>query len=66
MRSRINSPTSWIRCTAFFYQSWKESSARALNDEGDEVAFYDAIYQAIRRFMMGVVMVMIALMAVCL
>lgn len=46
----------------FFYQSWKESSARALNDEGDEVAFYDAIYQAIRRFMMGVVMVMIALM----
>lgn len=46
----------------FFYQSWKESSARALNDDGDEVAFYDAIYRAIRRFMMGIVMVMIALM----
>lgn len=46
----------------FFYQSWKESSARALGDEGDEVAFYNAVYRALRRFMAAVVLVMTALM----
>lgn len=46
----------------FFYMSWKESSARALNGEGDEVAFYNNVYRMLRRFMMGVVMGMTALM----
>ena len=46
----------------FFYQSWKESSARALGSEGDEVAFYNAVYRALRRFMAAVVLVMTALM----
>ncbi len=46
----------------FFYQSWKESSARSLNAEGDEVDFYDAIYRMLRRFMMSVVLGMTALM----
>lgn len=46
----------------FFYQSWKESSARALNAEGDEVDFYNAIYRMLRRFMMSVVLGMTALM----
>lgn len=46
----------------FFYQSWKESSARSLNAEGDEVGFYDAIYRMLRRFMMSVVLGMTALM----
>lgn len=46
----------------FFYQSWKESSARALGGEGDEVAFYNAVYRALRRFMAAVVLVMTALM----
>lgn len=46
----------------FFYQSWKESSARALGGEGDEVAFYNAVYRMLRRFMASVVLVMTALM----
>lgn len=46
----------------FFYQSWKESSARALGGEGDEVAFYNAVYGALRRFMAAVVLIMTALM----
>lgn len=46
----------------FFYQSWKESSARALGGEGDEVAFYNAVYRALRRFMAAVVLAMTALM----
>lgn len=46
----------------FFYQSWKESSARALGSEGDEVTFYNSVYRALRRFMAAVVLVMTALM----
>lgn len=46
----------------FFYQSWKESSARALASEGDEVAFYNSVYRALRRFMASVVLLMTALM----
>lgn len=46
----------------FFYQSWKESSARALNSSEDEVRFYNRVYRALRRFMMSVVLVMTALM----
>ena len=46
----------------FFYQSWKESSARALNEDGDEVSFYNTIYRMLRRFMMSVVLGMTALM----
>ena len=46
----------------FFYQSWKESSARALNSSEDEVSFYNRIYRALRRLMMSVVLGMTALM----
>lgn len=46
----------------FFYMSWKESSARALGSEGDEIAFYNRVYRALRRFMMSVVLAMTALM----
>ena len=46
----------------FFYQSWKESSARALNSNEDEVSFYNRIYRALRRLMMSVVLGMTALM----
>ena len=46
----------------FFYQSWKESSARALNSDEDESAFYNSVYRALRRFMMSVVLLMSALM----
>ena len=46
----------------FFYQSWKESSARALGAEGDEVGFYNSVYRVLRRFMASVVLLMTALM----
>lgn len=46
----------------FFYQSWKESSARALNSSEDEVRFYNRVYRALRRFMMSVVLAMTAIM----
>ncbi len=47
----------------FFYQSWKESSARALNSDEDEFAFYNSVYRALsQRFMMSVVLLMSALM----
>ena len=46
----------------FFYQSWKESSARALGSDGDEVSFYNAVYRSLRRFMVAVVLLMTALM----
>lgn len=49
---------------SFFYQSWKESSARALNSEGDEEAFYNAVYHVLRRFMVAIVLVMTALMPI--
>lgn len=48
----------------FFYMSWKESSARALNGEGDVGEFYRSVYRALRRFMMSVVFGMSALMPI--
>lgn len=46
----------------FFYQSWKESSARVLGSNEDSDTFYNAVYKVLRRFMMGVVLGMTALM----
>ena len=46
----------------FFYQSWKESSARALGGDEDEHAFYNSVYKSLRRFMMAVVLMLTALM----
>lgn len=46
----------------FFYQSWKESSARVLGSGEDNDTFYNAVYRALRRFMMGVVLGMTALL----
>jgi O-antigen/teichoic acid export membrane protein len=46
----------------FFYMSWKESSARALNSDEDEAAFYNAVYRTLSRFMMSVVLCMTVLM----
>lgn len=46
----------------FFYQSWKESSARVLGSGEDKDGFYDTVYKALRRFMMSAVIGMTALM----
>lgn len=45
----------------FFYQSWKESSARALQDDGVE-SFYNQVYKYLKRFMYTVVIGMTAFM----
>lgn len=45
----------------FFYLSWKESSARALKSDEDEGVFYNQVYRHLKRFMIGMVMVMTAL-----
>lgn len=47
---------------SFFYQSWKESSARALNSNEDVSYFYNSVYRALRYFMASVVLVMTAFM----
>ena len=47
----------------FFYQSWKESSARVVgNDSKDD--FYNFIYDNLKRFMYSIVLGMIAFMPV--
>lgn len=45
----------------FFYQSWKESSARAFND-GNPDTFYNQIYKYLKSFMYSVVLGMTAFM----
>ena len=54
-------PSVMDQIYGFFYQSWKESSARALCED-DADAFYNSVYRALRRFMMSVVLGMTALM----
>lgn len=45
----------------FFYQSWKESSARALNGESAD-KFYNSVYKTLKNFMFSIVIGMIAFM----
>ena len=47
----------------FFYQSWKESSARALQDSGTE-AFYNSIYKYLKKFMFSFVLCLTAFMPI--
>lgn len=48
----------------FFYQSWRESSARALNDESDETLFFNTVHRTLRRFLLSGVLVMSSLMPI--
>lgn len=54
-------PTLMDTIYGFFYQSWKESSARALQDENVNV-FYNMVYDYLKRFMYSIVMLMTAFM----
>lgn len=45
----------------FFYQSWKESSARALHGESAD-KFYNSVYKTLKNFMFSIVIGMIAFM----
>lgn len=44
----------------FFYQAWRESSARALRLDEENDSFFNAVYRAYRRFAMGVVLLLTA------
>lgn len=46
---------------SFFYQSWKESSARVMNDN-DKNEFYNLVYKYLKSFMYPSVLLMIAIM----
>ena len=45
----------------FFFQSWKESSARVMG-QYDQNAFYQEVYDYLRRFLFSVMLLMIAFM----
>lgn len=47
----------------FFYQSWKESSARVMQDD-DRNEFYNLVYKYLKRFMYAVVLLLIACMPI--
>lgn len=47
----------------FFYQSWKESSARVMGDESQD-RFYNSVYYYLKNFMYSIVIGMIAFMPV--
>ncbi len=47
----------------FFYQSWKESSARALHDEGAD-KFYNYVYKYLKNFMFAFVLCATAFMPI--
>lgn len=57
-------PSVMDQVYGFFYQSWKESSARILNSGENESDFYNKVYRSLRRFMMSVVLGMSALMPI--
>lgn len=57
-------PSVMDQVYGFFYQSWKESSARILNSGEDETDFYNKVYRSLRHFMMSVVLGMSALMPI--
>lgn len=54
-------PTLMDTVYGFFYQAWKESSARVLGDEQQDV-FYNRIYACLKDFMYSVVLGMTAFM----
>lgn len=47
----------------FFYQSWKESSARVLGDKSQN-AFYNSVYKYLKNFMFALVLGMTAFMPI--
>lgn len=54
-------PTLMDTVYGFFYQSWKESSARVVGDQGQD-AFYNMIYSYLKNFMFAIVLGMTAFM----
>lgn len=54
-------PTLMDTVYGFFYQSWKESSARVVGDKGQE-DFYNSIYGYLKDFMFSIVLLMTAFM----
>lgn len=57
-------PTLMDTVYGFFYQSWKESSARVLN-KNEQKDFYNRVYKYLKKFMYSIVIGMIAFMPLC-
>lgn len=54
-------PTIINTCYGFFNTSWRESASRAVNSE-DRNAFYRSVYLNLKRFLLGVSIMMISIM----
>lgn len=54
-------PTLMDTIYGFFYQSWKESSARVIDSE-NQSEFYNSVYTSLKKFMYSVVIIMVAFM----
>ncbi len=54
-------PTLMDTVYGFFYQSWKESSARVMEDENKNI-FYNKVYDKLKYFMYSVVILLTAFM----
>lgn len=54
-------PTIINTCYGFFNTSWRESASRAVNSE-DRNAFYRSVYLNLKRFLLGVSIMMLAVM----
>lgn len=55
-------PSAMDMVYGFFYQAWKESSARVLDSGESESAFYKKVFRGLRRFLVGLFLMMIAFM----
>ena len=53
-------PTIMNTCFGFFNTSWRESASRAVNSK-DKNEFYTSVYLSVRRFLIGVSLLIIAI-----
>lgn len=54
-------PTIMNTCFGFFNTSWRESASRAVNSN-DKNEFYSSVYLSVRRFLMGVSLLIISVL----
>ncbi len=54
-------PTIMDTIYGFFYTSWKESSAKTVNDK-DSIEFYNKVYYTLKKFMWSITLGIIAIM----
>ena len=54
-------PTIMNTCFGFFNTSWRESASRAVNSK-DKNDFYSSVYLSVRRFLMGISLLIISIL----